>query len=578
MQLIDYIIIGVYFCALIFLGIYFRRRASGGLEDYFLGGRKIPWWVLGLSGMASNLDMTGTMVIISFFYIIGVKGFFIELRGGVCLAIAFFMIFGGKWHSRAGVLTVAEWMEFRFGNKKQGEAARLLSALSTIILTVGMVAYFFVGTGKFLSLILPFPPQVCSLIMITVALFYTAISGFYGVAYTDLIQSALIGFTIIFMSIKAYCSIDLAMIQSMTSVNWTDILPSWRLNMPEGYEMYNLFGIAIIFYFLKVVVEGFGGPQGYVAQRYFAVNTDRESGMLSAVWLLLLSFRWPFIMAVTILGLTLGPKISDPEMVMPMVLFHLVPSGLKGLVMASLFAAAMSTFDSTINNGASYLVNDIYYKYVNPKASQKQLVYAGYGSSIAIVVLGIIIGLITPSINTIWGWLTMSLGAGMLIPLMLRWYWWRFNGYGFAVGTGIGVLGAILQKVCFPSWPEWMAFIAISTLSFTGMIVCTLLSQSTPNEVLEKFYQRTRPMGFWNRIKQTLDRNTVQSIRKENRNDLIALLFAVPWHISLFLAPVHMILHRWDRFTIFLSIFIFSSIGLYFFWFRFLNVNNSNSN
>jgi len=228
MHTIDYTIIGFYFMVLILFGWVLRKRASQGLDEYFLGGRKIPWWVLGVSGMASNLDMTGTMVIISFFYILGVKGFLIELRGGVCLAMAFFMVIVGKWHSRAGVMTVAEWMEYRFGKGRQGESARLLSAIAAVITTVGMVAYFFVGSGKFLSLFLPFSPNVCSLIMIAVALFYTVLSGLYGVVYTDLFQSLLIAMAAVYISVKAFLNVDYAAIQAMTPPGWTTLIPSWR--------------------------------------------------------------------------------------------------------------------------------------------------------------------------------------------------------------------------------------------------------------------------------------------------------------------------------------------------------------
>ncbi len=573
MQVIDYSIVGIYLIALILFGFYLRKKATQGMDEYFLGGRKIPWWILGISGMASNLDMTGTMVIISFFYIIGVKGFLIELRGGVCLAMAFFMIIIGKWHSRAGVMTVAEWMEFRFGKGRQGEIARLLSTIATVITTIGMVAYFFVGTGKFLSMFLPFSPLVCSLIMIAIALFYTALSGIYGVAYTDLIQSLLIGFATVFISIKAFLTVDFQTIQSMTSVGWTEVLPSWRMDMPSGYEIYNLFGLSVVFYFLKVFIEGFGGPQGYMAQRYFSVKTDREAGLMSAFWTTLLSFRWPFIIAVALLGLTLGTKVQDPEMVLPMVLVYLIPTGIKGLVIAALIAAAMSTFDSTINAGASYLINDVYYKYMNPKATEKQLINASYVASTLIVVVGIIIGVITPTINTIWGWITMSLGAGMIIPLFVRWYWWRLNGYGFAIGTGAGIVGAILQKAFFPFWPEWAAFLVVSFISLAGMLIATLLTEATPKEVLENFYFKTRPFGFWGHIRKSFNQEIILSVKKETRCDLISLVFAIPWHISLFLTPIHFVLHHWSRFYIFLAILIVSSIGLYFFWYKNLNKN-----
>jgi len=568
MHTIDYTIIGFYFMVLILFGWVLRKRASQGLDEYFLGGRKIPWWVLGVSGMASNLDMTGTMVIISFFYILGVKGFLIELRGGVCLAMAFFMVIVGKWHSRAGVMTVAEWMEYRFGKGRQGESARLLSAIAAVITTVGMVAYFFVGSGKFLSLFLPFSPNVCSLIMIAVALFYTVLSGLYGVVYTDLFQSLLIAMAAVYISVKAFLNVDYAAIQAMTPPGWTTLIPSWRIAMPPGYEIYNLLGLAVIFYFLKVFIEGFGGPQGYTAQRYFAVKSDRESGLLSLLWISLMTMRWPFIVAIALLGFTLGPQVTDPEMVLPMVLVHLIPTGFKGLLIAALIAAAMSTFDSTINAGASYLIKDVYQIYFNPHATEKQLIRASYVASTVIVILGIAIGVITPSINIIWGWITMSLGAGMFIPLFVRWYWWRLNGYGFAMGTAVGIIGAIVQKALFPYWPEWMAFLIVSLVSLCGMLTTTLLTEATPVEVLNHFYGTTRPFGFWHKIRQGFDQRVILSIRKEARCDLVALVFAVPWHLALFLTPVYLVLHHWSRFYLFLSILALSSIGLYFFWYK----------
>ncbi len=575
MHAIDYSIILIYLCVLVAIGLILRRKASKDIDAYFLGGRSIPWWVLGTSGMASNLDMAGTMVIISFFYIIGVKGFWIELRGGVVLPMAFFMVMLGKWQSRANVLTIAEWMEFRFGRAAAGQMARLLSAVASVVFTVGMVAYFVVGAGKFLSLILPFSPETCAVIMIAVALFYTVISGLYGVAYIDFFQSVIILFAIVFISLKAFLTIDLAQIQSLTPIGWTDILLSWKMAFPEGYEIYNLFGLTVAFYIVRVFIEGFGGPQSYMAQRYFAVKTDREAGLLSALWTFLLMLRWPFIMGVAILGLTLGDKITDPEMIMPAVLVYLVPVGFKGIVIAALVATALSTFDSVLNAGAAYLTNDIYYKFFRPTASRQELVRVGYVATVAIVLLGIFIGAVTPSINAIWGWITMSLGAGLLLPLFLRWYWWRFNGYGFAIGTGAGIIGAILQKLLFPGWPEWTAFLVVSLISVTGMFVSTFLTPATPMNVLVDFYKKTRPFGLWTKVRAHIDPDEQRGIKQENRRDLLALACAIPWQVSLFLTPVHFVMHRWDRVLTFGALFLVTSVGLYFFWYKHLNTKTN---
>jgi Na+/proline symporter len=572
---VDQGIILLYLCALIILGIFLKRRASRSIDNYFLGGRKIPWWVLGISGTTSFLDMTGTMVIASFFYIVGVKGLLVELRGGVALILAFLMVFMGKWYSRSKVMTTAEWMEFRFGSGKQGDAARLLNAVVNIVNTVAMVGYFFVGTGKFLSLFLPFSPMTCSLIMIGVCLFYTALSGLYGVVYTDLLQAVLIVFATLYVSIRAFLTIDASSLQSIAPAGWTDITPRWFIEMPPGYQIYNLFGLSVTFFFLKVMIEGFAGQQAMVAQRYFASPSDRDSGRLTALWTFCLSFRWPFIMGIAVLGLYLGKKVSEPEMVLPAVLATFIPAGIKGLIIAALIAAAMSTFDSTINAGASYLVKDIYQKFINPEASENRLIRASYASSILIVVCGIIIGAATPSINAIWGWITMSLGAGMMLPLLLRWYWWRFNGYGYAIGTAVGTLGAILQKLFFPALPEWIAFLIVGGAAIMGMIIGTYGFPATDKDVLHKFFAITKPMGYWKPVTAKMNAQIVRSVKKENRRDLFALVFAIPWQLSLFLTPIHAVIHHWDRFAIFLAMFVLSSIGLYFTWYQHLSRGDS---
>ena len=147
---VDIAIIVAYFIVTLAAGLILSRRAGRNIESYFLGRRRLPWWLLGVSGMASNLDMAGTMVITSFLFLLGMGGFWVALRGGIALALAFLMIYLGKWLRRSQVMTNAEWMEFRFGGGKGGEVSRILSVISTLTLTIGMIAYFTVGAGKFL--------------------------------------------------------------------------------------------------------------------------------------------------------------------------------------------------------------------------------------------------------------------------------------------------------------------------------------------------------------------------------------------------------------------------------------------
>ena len=171
MERLDLIIITVYLLAIVVVGLLLQKRASKNIDSYFLGDRKLPWWVLGASGMASNTDIAGTMINTAFIYALGTKGFFIEIRGGVTLIMAFLMVFMGKWNRRSKVMTQAEWMHFRFGTGKEGDTARIIAAFSSIIMTVAMVTYFVIGAGKFVGSFLEIEPIYASLIMVVLNVF-----------------------------------------------------------------------------------------------------------------------------------------------------------------------------------------------------------------------------------------------------------------------------------------------------------------------------------------------------------------------------------------------------------------------
>ncbi|MBN2708469.1 MAG: sodium:solute symporter [Calditrichaceae bacterium] len=597
MSLLDYSIVMIYIIGMVFVGLYFQRKASGNIDSYFLGNRNLPWWALGASGMSSNLDISGTMINTAFIFALGAAGFFIEIRGGVTLIMAFLMIFQGKWNRRALVMTLAEWMHFRFGKDKQGDTARLIAAFSIIIMTIAMITYFAIGSGKFIGEFLGIPAFWglssefwAATLMIVLAMIYTVASGLYGVVWTDVFQGLLIFGTIIFICVLALISIDLPdtfqvsvplrdggfMALETTKEAWTSIWPTWTLDMPaeSTYSIYNLFGIAILFYLIKVTLEGSGGTSQYMIQRFFASRSDRESGLLSLFWTFLLSFRWPFIAAIATLGIIFGAQqgvIQDPETVLPVVINQMVPIGIKGLLVAGLMAAAMSTFDSTVNAGAAYWVKDVYQTYINPNATSKQLIMHGRWSSIIIVILGLGFMLFIRNINEIWGWITSSLGAGLLIPTLARWYWWRMNGYGFSAGTVVGMLAAVLQRAFLPDIPEYYAFTIATVSSLIGMIIGTYLSEPTNEAVLMVFYKRTRPFGFWGPIKAKISQETMGRINQENRRDILSTFFAVPWQVVLFLTGMTVIFKRWDEFSWLLVLLIALSTGLYFSWFRHLS-------
>jgi Na+/proline symporter len=596
MSIIDYSIVGLYLVFTMVLGMMLQKKASAGIDSFFLGDRKIPWWALGASGMASNLDVSGTMINTAWIFAIGAAGMFIEIRGGITLIMAFLMVFMGKWNRRAQVMTMAEWMRFRFGTDRQGDVARFISAIASILMTVAMITYFAVGSGKFIGEFLGIPAFFgissefwASILMILLCVIYASASGLYGVVWTDVMQAVLIFVAIIYVSILAFgktipdvFSVSVPLINGgfqtieTTREAWTSMIPSWNLNFPQEslYSIYNFFVVAIVFYLIKVTIEGSGGTGGYMIQRYFAAKNDREAGLLSLFWVFLLSFRWMFIAAIALLAVAYGQThqtISDPEMVIPVVINESFHVGMKGLLITGLMAAAMSTFAPTVNAGAAYWVKDIYQAFINPKASEKTLLFQSRLSSVLIVLLGLAFSVVIKNINDIWGWITMSIGAGMIVPLLVRWYWWRLNGYGFSIGMGAGMVAAVIQRVFFPLVPEYVAFSFATVVSLIAMIIGTFLTKPTDDSVLYEFYKTTRPFGWWSRIRNRIPQHLIKQVNKENRRDLFSVFIAVPWQLALFMIWMLLIMRRWDQFIYLLITLIVLSVILYFSWFRHLS-------
>ena len=588
MHTIDYVIIIIYLIALISLGVYLQKQGGKSIDSFFLGDRKMPWWALGASGMSSNFDVSGTMIIVAMIYALGLKGFFIELRGGIVLIMAFLMVFMGKWNRRAQVMTAAEWMELRFGRDKAGNAARLLSATANLLFAVAVVTYFAQGGGIFLGTILGIDPDIAMLGIVGLSTIYTVASGLYGVVYTDVLQGFLVFFAIVFTCFMAFfyyplpdeflVSVPLIgegfQTLSVTYNSWTDIIPSWTMNLPGQYGQYNMFGIAILFYLFKTTIEGSGGSGGYLIQRYYAAKSDREAGLLSLFWIFLLSFRWPFVVSIAMMGITWGatnPVIENPEQVLPAVISTMIPIGMTGIIIAGLIAAAMSTFDSVVNSGAAYWVKDIYQRFINPDASEKKLVSHSRWASVAIVLTGLLLTKQFTNINEIWGWLTMGLGSGLIIPQVIRWYWWRFNGYGFATGVIFGMAAAFAKLFFFPDFTEYEMFMFVASISLTGCLLGTFATPAVDDSILENFYRVTRPFGFWGKTKQTLSRTNLERVEKENKRDILSTFYAVPWMLLMCITPMLFMVRLWSAFFPALLMLLMLSVALYFSWFRHLS-------
>lgn len=646
---IDYGIVLTYFTLLIALGLYLRRLASRNMESYFLAGKSLPWWMLGVSGMGYSLDLAGTMLIISLLYILGPRGLFIEFRGGVSLALVCQMIWTGKWHRRSGCMTVAEWMTFRFGEGRMAAFARIATAFAFIIFTTAMLTYMVVGIGMFMALFIPLAPWQCSLILIAIGTFYTALSGLYGVVVSDFFQSGLIILGIIVVVVMTVGQVGdgaafATLADQVTGTSgWTSSFPDFYTKMPKGYEQYEHLMVYALFFLVlnKLIIGGFGTGH---EPHFFAARNERDCGKLSCLWAVLMTCRWPMMICYAILGILLVQNFVpdqsvlvdaaalikqhvnvDPalwrevlaqiklnpgaypdaliaglhnllgdnwsqkldlvsysgtvnaEVILPSVLMYRIPSGFRGLILVSLIAASMSTFDVTMNKSAAMFTNDVYHRYLRPKAANRELLGATYAFCVAVVIASFILAYNIPNINDIWGWITMGLWSGIGMPLLLRFYWWRFNATGYAAGMFAGPVAALAvllyniysgQSDDFTPLSEVGQFLLLTPISLIFAVAGTYLAPPTPAPVLENFYRQTRPFGWWKPLRGLLPAPQYQAMRCEHRNDLIALPFAFVWMVTMYLLPMQLIIKQYSAAAVTALLFAVSLVGMYRYWYK----------
>ena len=263
-----------------------------------------------------------------------------------------------------------------------------------------------------------------------------------------------------------------------------------------------------------------------------------------------------------------APRLDDPEQILPAVLINKVPAGMAGLLIVAMLAAMKGSLAGVINGASAYFVKDIYQTVWRPKASNRELIAASWLSTMAMMGVGLAMGLSASSINNIWGWLMMSLTAGSLAPAALRLYWWRCNGWGVAGGLVLGSVGALVQRFAWPDMVEWQQFLFMTGLSFLGTVGGSLLTAPTPLETLRHFYRTTRPFGWWRPLWNELEPGERAAWRKEHRNDILTVPFALLWQVTLFLLPMQLVIKSYDAFWKTLPFFLLALGGMYWFWWR----------
>ncbi len=591
-------VIGIYIITIISVGFILSKKASKNISSYFLGGNKIKWYFLGLSNASGMFDISGTMWTVSILFVYGLKSAWIPWLWPVWNQV-FVMIFLAIWMRRSNVMTGAEWILTRFG-ERGGKLSHIIVICFAVISVIGFMAYFFEGIGKFAVQILPWDltadigfmtlssANSYALIIIGITTIYTLKGGMFSVVAADVFQFVIMTISCIIIGYIAFTSVTSEQISTLIPQGWDNLFFGWNLDldwsnhMPElnnkiAQDGYELFGPLVMLMIFKGIFASLAGPvPSYDMQRILSTRKPSEAAKMSGFTILVLfSPRYLMVAGLAVLSLVyLSPELSsmgesvDFETILPMAITRFVPIGFKGLLLAGLLAAFMGTLAAFVNSAPAYIVNDLYKKYINPNAQPKTYVRYSYLASIILVIVGVIFGFYAKSLNALTLWITSSLYGGYAAANVLKWIWWRFNGYGYFYGMLAGLLSSTIKLILFPEIADIYVFPLILVVSLIGCFAGTLLTKPDSPDILCKFYKNVRPWGFWGPIKKLVkDSDPKFEENKDFSRDLINVIVGIVWQMSLIILPIYLVIHNFKAFWITLTIVIISMIILKFNWY-----------
>ena len=498
---IDLTIIGLYFVLMIVIGIIMKNKAKRSKDNYLMGGKKLPWYMLGLSDASDMFDISGTMLLVSMAFLYGFKSVWIPWMWPVFNQV-FLMVFLSKWLRRSNATTGAEWLGTRFGlNDKGVRQSHAIVVVFALMLCVGYMAYAFVGVGEFLEIFIPYETvkdvipfldqnvhqfaagsdqyaaalydakhltaQFYGVAICIVATFYSIVGGMHGIVLADFIKYMIMIFCSICVGTIAMSHLadsgiviaekmplgwDNPLFGMELGLDWSNILSDANVKLQK--DGYKLFSAIVSMMFFSGVLKSLAGPApNYDCQKILSTKSPEEASKMSGfISIILLPIRYFMTMGLCILGVLYFKDLAlnqtadgvNFESIMPAVINKYLPVGLVGLVLAGFLGAFMSNFSGTLNAGQAYIVNDIYLKYFKPDADRKQVITMGYLSGIVMVVLGVGLGLLIRDVNMIFNIITAGLYGGFVCANVLKWYWWRFNANGYFWGMLAGIVASAI--------------------------------------------------------------------------------------------------------------------------------------
>lgn len=504
---LDWWIVGAYFVLVVVVGVYFSRRSQGSTAEFFMAGRNMPWWLLGVSMVATTFAIDTPNLVTGLVRESGVAGnwgWWAFLLTGMLTVF----VYARLWR-RSMVLTDIEFYELRYS----GQAAAFLRGFRALylglIFNVLVMATVSLAAIKFGEIVLGLPGWQTLLIAGSITLLYSTLGGLRAVILTDFVQFilAMVGsvWACIYLvnleevgglsNLLSHASVQpkLALLPNFSDPNaWVPILlvplaVQWWASYYPGAEP---------------------GGGGYVAQRMFSAKDENHA--IGATLLFNIAHYalrpWPWIL-IALASLIIFPTVGDMAAVFPQLsadklgediaypaMLTLLPSGLLGLVAASLIAAFMSTMSTQLNLGASYLVNDFYHRFIRPGASERELVRAGQGFTVVSAVLGLSLGLLLTDATQAFN-LLLLLGAGTGLIYILRWFWWRISAWTEIVAMVASLVIAATFTFADTGLESWQTIVIGALLTTAVWVAATFLLPATDEATLIRFYQKIRPGG-----------------------------------------------------------------------------------
>ncbi|BAV09484.1 Na+/proline symporter [Filimonas lacunae] len=531
LHLLDIAIILGYLITMIVIGWALRKRARESNESYLLGGKSLPWYMLGLSDASDMFDISGTMWMVALCFVYGMKSIWIPWLWPVFNQV-FMMMFLSKWLRRSNANTGAEWLATRFGRVGKGiKSSHAIVVAFALLSCFGFLAYGFVGLGKFIEIFVPwsevqpyvpftippeYVPHFYGIVFTLFAMFYSILGGMHSIVLGDVIKYVIMTVACISIAIIAMLHLHKANAPLAVPEGWNSPFFNWHLNLdwskivPDASKKieedgFGVFGFFFMMMLFKGVFASLAGPApNYDMQKVLSTRSPREaSKMTGFVSIILLPIRYAMVIGLTVLALLYYNQLdvktatgTDFERILPAAINSFLPVGIMGLVLTGLLGAFMGTFSGTLNAAQAYIVNDIYLKYVNPNASTKKVIRLNYLVGIVVVAIGVVLGFFAKDVNSVLQWIVGALYGGYIAANVLKWYWWRFNASGFFWGMMCGIAAALVFPFVFTGlalyyWP------LLFVISLAGAIVGTYMAPPAEEATLKSFYKTVKPWGFW---------------------------------------------------------------------------------